>query len=94
MAYRAAHTLGGTIWALRSPLYSVATSAAPTLLYAPVFNHVKERHLDGAALLVSGAGSLRVGEGMARPNMLLLGAERGASKALKRRDRDRVLLGE
>ncbi|THH11733.1 hypothetical protein EW145_g469 [Phellinidium pouzarii] len=43
-AFNAGHTLGGTMWKIRSP-------SAGTILYAVDLNHLKERHLDGTVLL-------------------------------------------
>lgn len=93
VAHRAGHTLGGALWTLRSPLHSVATSASPTLLYAPVLNLADERHLDGTALVVKGKGAVRIGEGMGRPGILLVGAEHSLAKGLKKKDKEAVFLG-
>lgn len=93
-AHRSGHTIGGTIWSLRSPLHTVSSSSSSTLLYAPIFNHLKERHLDSAALLSSGEGGMRIGTGMSRPMVMMIGTERSLSKTVRKKDRDQVLLGE
>ncbi|CAD6934083.1 unnamed protein product [Tilletia controversa] len=54
-AYSAGHSLGGTVWKIRSPL-------SGTILLALEYNHNRERHLDGTALLASsGAAANAVG---------------------------------
>lgn len=58
-------------------------------MYAPIFNHVKEHHLDGAALL-NGA---KIDENMRRMGVVVMGAERSRIVNVKRADRDKALLG-
>ncbi|KAG0150883.1 hypothetical protein CROQUDRAFT_720114 [Cronartium quercuum f. sp. fusiforme G11] len=91
-AHRSGHTIGGTIWTLRSPLHTVSSSSSSTLIYAPIFNHLKERHLDSAALLTSTSEGMRVGPGMGRPMVMMVGTERSVCKSVRRKDRDQILL--
>ncbi|KAH9811778.1 beta-lactamase-like protein [Melampsora americana] len=90
-AHRSGHTIGGTIWSLRSPLHTVSSSSSSTLLYAPIFNHLKERHLDSAALLSSTEGGMTIGNGMSRPLVMMIGTERSLSKSIRKKDRDQIL---
>lgn len=89
-AYGAGHTLGGTIWKIRS-------ASSGTILYAVNLNHMKERHLDGTALIKSGGnaggGGSVVFEPLARPDLLITDAERTLMIVPRRKDRDAVLLG-
>lgn len=91
VAHRSGHTLGGSLYTLRPSLSSSLSpaSSSSSLLYAPIFNHVKEHHLDGAALL-NGA---RIDEGMRRMGVVVVGAERSKVVNVKRVDRERKLLG-
>lgn len=57
-------------------------------MYAPILNHVKEHHLDGAAIL---AGS-RIDDRMRRLGLVVLGADRASATNTKRVDRDGKLL--
>ncbi|KIM25567.1 hypothetical protein M408DRAFT_74190 [Serendipita vermifera MAFF 305830] len=81
--YAAGHTIGGTIWKIRSP-------SAGTLVYAVNLNHLKERHLDGSVLTLSTGGG--VFEPLARPDVLITDAERALTIGGKRKDRDKALL--
>lgn len=84
-AFSSGHSLGGTIWKIRSP-------SSGTILYAVGMNHIRERHLDGTALLKDkGEG---VHEGLGRPDLLVTDADRVLWKNVKRRERDGTLLGE
>ena len=91
VAHRSGHTLGGTMYTLRPSLSSSLSpaSSSSSLLYAPIFNHVKEHHLDGAALL-KGA---KIDEAMRRIGVVVVGAERSIHAGVKRVDRDKALLG-
>ncbi|CAH7669574.1 beta-lactamase-like protein [Phakopsora pachyrhizi] len=92
-AHRSGHTLGGTIWSLRSPLHTVSSASSSTLIYAPIFNHIRERHLESAALVQeTGEGSMRIGLGMSRPMVMVVGTERSQRKGIRKKDRDRILL--
>jgi len=82
--YAAGHTIGGTIWKIRSP-------SAGTLVYAVNLNHLKERHLDGSVLTLATGGS--VFEPLARPDVLITDAERALTTGGRRKDRDKALLG-
>jgi cleavage and polyadenylation specificity factor subunit 2 len=82
--YAAGHTIGGTIWKIRSP-------SAGTLVYAVNLNHLKERHLDGSVLTLATGGS--VFEPLARPDVLITDAERALMTGGRRKDRDKALLG-
>jgi Cft2 family RNA processing exonuclease len=82
--FNAGHTLGGTIWKIRSP-------AVGTIVYAVNMNHMRERHLDGT-VLTSGAGGT-VFESLARPDLLITDAERANVIGSRRKDRDAALIG-
>lgn len=82
--FNAGHTLGGTIWKIRSP-------AVGTIVYAVNMNHMRERHLDGTVLM-SGAGGT-VFESLARPDLLITDAERANVIGSRRKDRDAALIG-
>ena len=83
--FNAGHTLGGTIWKIRSP-------SAGTILYAVDMNHMKERHLDGTVLMHKAAGG--VFEPLARPDLLITDADRAAVVTSKRKDRESSLIGK
>lgn len=91
VAHRAGHTLGGCLYTIRPSLSSSLSpaSSSSSLLYAPIFNHVKEHHLDGAALL-NGA---KVDDLMRRMGVVVIGASRSQIINVKRVDRERALLG-
>lgn len=82
--FNAGHTLGGTIWKIRSP-------AVGTIVYAVNMNHMRERHLDGT-VLISGAGGT-VFESLARPDLLITDAGRANVIGSRRKDRDAALIG-
>ncbi|EJU06116.1 hypothetical protein DACRYDRAFT_73414 [Dacryopinax primogenitus] len=82
-AYSASHTLGGTLWKLRS-------ASSGTLLYAVGLNHMKEQHLDGTALVRPGGGG--VGEGLGRPDLLITDAGRVGIISVRRREREEAFL--
>ncbi len=84
--FNAGHSLGGTIWKIRSP-------TAGTILYAVDMNHMKERHLDGTVLIRQGSASGGVFETLARPDLLITDAERANVTTARRKDRDAALLG-
>ncbi|KAF8076581.1 beta-lactamase-like protein [Lyophyllum atratum] len=81
--FNAGHTLGGTIWKIRSP-------SSGTILYAVNINHMKERHLDGTVLMRQAAGG--VFEPLARPDLLITDAERASVVTSRRKDRDAALI--
>ncbi|KAK7054222.1 cleavage and polyadenylation specificity factor subunit 2 [Favolaschia claudopus] len=81
--FNAGHTVGGTIWKIRSP-------SSGTILYAVNVNHMRERHLDGAVLINKSTGG--VFEPLARPDLLITDAERTAIINSKQRDRDVALI--
>ncbi|CAE6522625.1 unnamed protein product [Rhizoctonia solani] len=82
--FSAGHTIGGTIWKIRSP-------SVGTVVYAVNLNHTKERHLDGTVLLKGGAGA-GVLESLSRPDLLITDAERTLMVSARRKDRDATLL--
>ncbi|KAK0528605.1 hypothetical protein OC842_004492 [Tilletia horrida] len=100
-AYSAGHSLGGTVWKIRSPL-------SGTILLALEYNHNRERHLDGTALLASsGAASNAVGalagasaggstggvlDAVRRADVLVTDISRGLVTNAKRKDKDAALL--
>ncbi|KAG5648901.1 hypothetical protein DXG03_000250 [Asterophora parasitica] len=81
--FNAGHTLGGTIWKIRSP-------SSGTILYAVNVNHMKERHLDGTVLMRQAAGG--VFEPLARPDLLITDADRASVVTSRRKDRDAALI--
>ncbi|KAI0663219.1 beta-lactamase-like protein [Cubamyces menziesii] len=83
--FNAGHTLGGTIWKIRSP-------SAGTILYAVDMNHMRERHLDGTVLMRQSSGGGGVFESLARPDLLITDAERANVTTARRKDRDAALL--
>ncbi len=82
--FNAGHSLGGTIWKIRSP-------SVGTIVYAVNMNHMRERHLDGT-ILMSGAGGT-IFESLARPDLLITDAERANVIGSRRKDRDAALIG-
>lgn len=84
-AFNAGHTLGGSIWKIRSP-------SAGTILYAVDLNHLRERHLDGTVIL-RGAGSGDVHEALARPDLFITDADRVNTVLGRKKDRDAQLIG-
>ncbi|TDL29537.1 cleavage and polyadenylation specificity factor subunit [Rickenella mellea] len=81
-AFNAGHTLGGSMWKIRSP-------SAGTILYAVDINHTRERHLDGTVLV---RGSSGVFEPLARPDLFITDAERVMNVSCRRKDRDAQLI--
>ncbi|KAF9268160.1 hypothetical protein L218DRAFT_918519 [Marasmius fiardii PR-910] len=81
--FNAGHTVGGTIWKIRSP-------SSGTIIYAVNINHMRERHLDGTVLLRSTVGG--VFEPLARPDLLITDAERASVISSRRKDRDAALI--
>ncbi|KAI3612220.1 cleavage and polyadenylation specificity factor subunit [Moniliophthora roreri] len=81
--FNAGHTIGGTIWKIRSP-------SSGTILYAVNINHMKERHLDGTVLLRTSVGG--VFEPLARPDLLITDAERASVISSRRKDRDAAFI--
>lgn len=95
-AYSAGHTLGGAVWKLRSP-------SSGTLLIALDWNHFRERHIDGTALVASSGMSVRSGDGtedssdaiadaIRRPDLLITSMARFNYKNTQRKKRDAALL--
>ncbi|KAF8969461.1 beta-lactamase-like protein [Flammula alnicola] len=81
--FNAGHTLGGTIWKIRSP-------SSGTIIYAVNMNHMRERHLDGTVLIRQAAGGIF--EPLARPDLLITDAERAPAITSRRKDRDAALI--
>ncbi|KDN51357.1 hypothetical protein K437DRAFT_254952 [Tilletiaria anomala UBC 951] len=100
-AYNAGHSLGGTVWKLRSP-------SQGTIVIAMEWNHNRERHLDGSALLstsggvgsntgasgqsgsVGGSGSSA--EALRRADLMITSVQRGLITNIRRKDRDAAIL--
>jgi hypothetical protein len=82
--FNAGHTLGGTIWKIRSP-------SSGTIIYAVNVNHMRERHLDGTVLIRQAAGGIF--EPLARPDLLITDADRAPVITSRRKDRDAALIG-
>ncbi|XP_052756428.1 probable cleavage and polyadenylation specificity factor subunit 2 [Galleria mellonella] len=70
----AGHSLGGTVWRIAAP-------GEEDIVYAPDFNHKKERHLNGCEI-----------EKLMRPSLLLLGAMNTDYVQQRRRLRDEKLM--
>ncbi|CAH2265181.1 probable cleavage and polyadenylation specificity factor subunit 2 [Pararge aegeria] len=70
----AGHLLGGTVWRIAAP-------GEEDIIYAPDFNHKKERHLNGCEI-----------EKIMRPSLLLLGAMNADYVQQRRRLRDEKLM--
>lgn len=85
-AYNAGHSLGGTVWKLRSPTVG-------TIVMALDWNHHRERHLDGTALLSVGAAA-PLAHAIGRPDVLITDIERGLFTNARRKDRDAALLSQ
>ena len=83
--FNAGHTLGGTIWKIRSP-------SSGTIIYAVNVNHMRERHLDGTVLIRQAAGGIF--EPLARPDLLITDADRTPVITSRRKDRDAALIGK
>ncbi|KAF8204818.1 beta-lactamase-like protein [Pholiota molesta] len=81
--FNAGHTLGGTIWKIRSP-------SSGTIIYAVNVNHMRERHLDGTVLIRQAAGGIF--EPLARPDLLITDADRAPVITSRRKDRDAALI--
>ncbi len=83
--YSSGHTLGGTIFKLRSP-------TSGSIVYAVGMNHTTERHLDPTVLL-PGAGTGRGSiEGLQRPDLLIAEGGRSLIVGAKQKDRAKALL--
>lgn len=80
--FNAGHTLGGTIWKIRSP-------SSGTILYAVGLNHMREHHLDGTVLYQASGG---VFEPLVRPDLLITDANRADVITPRRKDRDAALI--
>lgn len=86
LAHPAGTTLGGTLWSLRS-------ATTDSLLYAPTFNHVKERTLDPASFLIRGKeGRMEVNEAIRRIGTLIIPADKSLKIATKAKERDKSML--
>lgn len=83
--FNAGHSLGGTIWKIRSP-------SSGTIIYAVNVNHMRERHLDGTVLIRQAAGGIF--EPLARPDLLITDADRTPVITSRRKDRDAALIGK
>ncbi|CAH0728143.1 unnamed protein product, partial [Brenthis ino] len=70
----AGHLLGGTVWRIAAP-------GEEDIVYAPDFNHKKERHLNGCEI-----------DRIMRPSLLLLGAMNADYVQQRRRLRDEKLM--
>lgn len=95
-AYSAGHTLGGAVWKLRSP-------SSGTLLIALDWNHIRERHIDGTALVASSSrfaatnadeatSSSGIADAIHRPDLLITSMTRASYTNARRKDRDAALL--
>ncbi|KAI6047478.1 beta-lactamase-like protein [Pisolithus marmoratus] len=81
--FAAGHSIGGTIWKIRSP-------SVGTIVYAVNMNHMKERHLDGTVLFRPSAGGIF--EPLARPDLFITDANRADVTTPRRKDRDAALI--
>ncbi|KAH8923833.1 hypothetical protein BT69DRAFT_1262060 [Atractiella rhizophila] len=85
VALPSGHTLGGSIFAIRSP---AEPSPSSSVVYAPFLNHIKERLLDSSGLVVNGW----IPENVRRCGVLVTAAERGMIHNMRRKDRDRLFV--
>jgi cleavage and polyadenylation specificity factor subunit 2 len=86
LAHPAGTTLGGTLWSLRS-------ATTDSLLYAPIFNHVKERTLDPASFLIRGKeGRMEVNEAIRRIGILIIPSDKSLKTSTKAKERDKSFL--
>lgn len=86
LAHPAGTTLGGTLWSLRS-------ATTDSLLYAPNFNHVKERTLDPASFLIKGKdGRMEVNEAIRRIGILIIPSDKSLKISTKAKERDKSML--
>ncbi|CAO1622599.1 unnamed protein product [Sympodiomycopsis kandeliae] len=89
-AHSAGHTLGGTVWKIRSP-------TSGTLVLAIDWNHVKERHIDGSGVIEGAASATnRRGQeeaaGTKRAEMLVTSGAAIGKINSRRKDKDKKLL--
>ena len=87
-AYNAGHSLGGTVWKLRSP-------SVGTVVMALDWNHSRERHLDRTALLPTAHTPFQDThkvDSVGRADVLITDIERGSLTNSGRKDRDAALL--
>ncbi|WFD40256.1 uncharacterized protein MJAP1_003242 [Malassezia japonica] len=87
-AYNAGHSLGGTVWKLRSP-------SIGTVVMALDWNHSRERHLDRTALLPTANTPFMEKtqvDSVGRADVLITDIERGLYTNAGRKDRDAALL--
>lgn len=90
-AHSAGHTLGGTVWKLRSP-------TSGTVVLAIDWNHVKERHIDGSGVIEgasASASSTRRGQeaaGTKRAEILVTSGAGLGKVNPRRKDKDKKLL--
>ncbi|CEH15349.1 mRNA cleavage and polyadenylation factor II complex, subunit CFT2 (CPSF subunit) [Ceraceosorus bombacis] len=84
-AYSAGHSLGGTLWKLRSPVVG-------TVMICLDWNHMRERHLDGTALIGAGGTNAGAMEAVRRADVLLADCERAMIVNPRRKDKDAALL--
>lgn len=82
--FASGHTLGGSLFKIRSP-------TSGTVLYAVGVNHTSERHLDGMVGVQNGPTGYA--DGVLRPDLLI--AEGGRSMVVnpKRKEREAALIG-
>lgn len=81
IANRAGHVLGGTVWTIRTPTNEEIT-------YAPAWNHVKERTLDGATNFISPTGNTK----LRQKGLLIIPSDRSTTVSPKTSTKYKILL--
>lgn len=84
LAARAGHTIGGTLWTLRSP-------TSDDVVYAPIWNHLKEKTVDGATTITTAAGTVNR---QRKRGLIFIGTDRSQTITPKLKARNTALLGE
>ncbi|PWN19876.1 hypothetical protein BCV69DRAFT_313612 [Microstroma glucosiphilum] len=84
-AHSAGHTLGGTVWKLRSP-------TSGTVVLAIDWNHVKERHIDGSGVIDAVSSQAAEAAGTKRADLFVTSGAAVDKINLRRKDKDKRLL--
>lgn len=82
--FASGHTLGGSLFKIRSP-------TSGTVLYAVGINHTSERHLDGMVGVQNGPTGYA--DGVLRPDLLIVEGGRSMVVNPKRKEREAALIG-
>lgn len=82
--FASGHTLGGSLFKIRSP-------TSGTVIYAVGVNHTSERHLDGMVGVQNGPTGYV--DGVLRPDLLIVEGGRSMVINPKRKEREAALIG-